>query len=280
MHLITLICLLILSTQLFANTETNTNITTNKFDYARSVALIIKVDDGGHILQRPDRHDPQNAFVLSFTIVSKYIADMQSAHAGMTLDLNSLQPHDSFLLVNHQTVQTLHLGDHWIGDENSFAVMETNDYQRLKSIFDSIKRSRGKPSPTDALDFYTRDIHQLWEEDSEEFYRKYYFPERGTLTPTSTSENSIKTSSYARSSLPLSKNLPLDINEPVLNQHSSSFAKSSLAVISINDSRENRPVYDSISQDTHLPLKTLLWKIILGCVLIAMAGYWWHRQRK
>lgn len=83
--------------------------------------------------------------------------------------------------------------------------METHDYHRLKSIFDSTKRSRGKPSSIDALDFYTRDVRQLWEEDSEDFYRKYYFPERDTLTPISTSENSINTSSYTRSSLPLNR---------------------------------------------------------------------------
>lgn len=150
---------------------------TGNFDYSRTVALILKADNGGHIFQRPERYEPQNAFVQSFAIINKYVAQMQPFHSGMMLDVDSLQVQDSLLLVNHQDIKLLQLGDHWLGDQDSFAVMESADYQNLKQIFDSRKRI-SKPTPQAMQDIYIQEIHDLWQEDSEEFYRRYYFPER------------------------------------------------------------------------------------------------------
>ncbi len=245
------------------------------FDYSQSVVLILKVEGGGHVYQRPDRRDPYNSFTQAFAIINKYIYQMQPTHSGLALDMSSLQAHDSFLLINHISTKMLYLGDHWLGDETAFAAMEPADYQTIKHIFDSRKRL-SEATPAMVLDTVRDNIHKLWQEDSEEFYQKYYFPERDTLTSTKTSENSTSTSSYVRSSSSLNKNLRTsDISGTVPDQHSSSFANSSIAVTSINAQKENQPLYDAKSQSTNFLLKTLL-----GCILIVIAGYWWQRKRQ
>lgn len=179
--------------QSFANPDANPD---EIFDYSQTVALILKTENGGYIFQRPEQDDPITAFVPAFAITYKYTSQMQSNHSGLALDMESLQPQHTFLLINNQSTKLLYLGDHWLGDENSFAVMEATDYQSLKNIFES-RMKVSKPTTEEAQQAYIKNIHDLWQEDSEEFYRRYYFPERNTRITTS-SVSAISSSFPAR----------------------------------------------------------------------------------
>lgn len=153
-----------------------------EFDYTQSVALILKVENGGHIFQRPDYDDPKNAFRMAFGIIQQYLGQIQSEHSGLTLDIDSLAIDYNFVLINHEDTKLFHMGDHWIGDEIAFAVMTHEDYSQLKDIFDSTKRHRNSATSKNSLDYYINDIHQLWQQNTEEYFREYYFPKRANLS--------------------------------------------------------------------------------------------------
>lgn len=231
------------------------------FDYSQSVALILKADDGGgYIFQRPERYDPANTFVTSFAIVHKYTSHMEPAHSNLELDIGSLQPQDSFLLVNHQNTKLLYLGDHWLGDENTFAVMEAADYQNLKRIFD-LRRQVSKPTQEEAQKAYIKEIHDLWQEDSEEFYRRYYFPGRESVTVTDNSSTLSHHSAPAQSTEPMDSNFSSAPEEETLT----------------NSSPTNLPVpTDSIDGETNHQ-RLVFWLCILPIVI---AVFWWWRKRR
>jgi hypothetical protein len=148
------------------------------FNYSQSVALILKVENGGHIFQRPDEDEPRNVFRMSFSIIAKYLGEVQSEQTVHTLDMSSLIVEYNFILINHDDTKLFYMGDHWIGDEKSFAIMTSEDYFSLKDIFDSSKRHRNDVTPEGVLKGYTADIHNLWGEDREEYERLYHFPEK------------------------------------------------------------------------------------------------------
>lgn len=234
------------------------------FDYSNTVALILKAEDGGgHIFQRPERYDPANAFVTSFAIVYQYTSQMQSAHSNLALDMNSLQPQYSFLLVNHQSTKLLHLGDHWLGDENMFAVMEPADYQNLKRIFD-VRRQVSKPTQEEAQKVYIKEIHDLWQEDSEEFYRRYYFPER---KPPVLIDNP---ASFSSQSVPAISTEPTE----TIDSNSSSRARETS---DIETTSNISPVDAGSSEEKINYLHQIFW---LCAMLVFIAGLWWWQKRQ
>lgn len=155
---------------------TLTHAQSDNFDYSTTVGMILYVDGGGHIFQRPDYDEPRNFFIIIYGIVGKYAAQMQPQHAGLSLDISSLPVEEKFLLVNHNAQKLLFLGDHWIGDDQQFSIMETSDYYRLKQLFAETRKHRDKPTEQVALEQYSQYIHNIWENGSENFYREFYFP--------------------------------------------------------------------------------------------------------
>lgn len=253
--------------------ETNDN-----FDYAASVALILKVEDGGHVFQRPDRENPLNSFIQSMVIINKYAAQMQPAHAGLALDIKSLQPQHSFLLINHQATKLFFLGDHWLGDENAFAVMETNDYQALKHIFDWRKKNTESTiTPKNVQDIYIREIHKLWQEDSEEFFRRFYFPEQGA-------SKSVSSASLNNSSVP-AKNIAQQ-NSSVINSSKATYkanddlADSTHATSSTTITAKPHTVIPAVTDTKADKAKSLSQTLALFFILTLTVAYWWWRQRK
>lgn len=243
------------------------------FDYSQTVALILKTDNGGYIFQRPEQDDPITAFVPAFAITYKYTSQMQSIHSGLSLDMESLQPQYTFLLVNNDNTKLLYLGDHWLGDENSFAVMETADYQKLKNIFESRMRV-SKPTDEDSQQTYIKNIHELWQEDSEEFYRRYYFPERNAQT-TASSASAISSSFPARS-FAQPNNIPREsTSEPIKNIEASRPLDSPVknTEVPYNISQTSA---DSSTKDTN----NLYQILLLIFILVLTAIYCWWRKRK
>lgn len=244
--------------------------TDNKFDHTTAVALILKVEKGEHIFQRPDRDEPYNSFVQSFSIVNKYINAMQPAQSGLALDMDSLEPHDSFLLVNNTTSKTFYLGDHWLGDEAAFAVMEATDYQHLKHIFETRKKVSEK-TESQYVDHYIKSIHDLWQEDSEEFFRRFYFPELTLPTPaTSQFDSSSSLSDHLhRSTSAAQSSLPEIVND------SSSETSASQTDINTQLAVRPSPIPGQTSADDDVRLKALL----LFSVVTLMTLWYWRKRK-
>lgn len=242
------------------------------FNYNQSVALILYAEGGGHIFQRPERFEPQNAFTLSFGIINKYISQMQPVHSGLMLDMDSLQPHDTFSLINHNSSKTLYFGDHWLGDKTSFATMDPVDYQHLKTIFDARKRISDRPTPQTLLDTYRDEIHELWQEDSEEFYRRYYFPERNN-----TSINTSSNPNIAPADKPSLHNQDLintgKIDKAVIRNEPDFIATAI-------DSRGNTGKIQSAPSVKKETCNRLLIISLLGFIFLLIACYWWWHKRK
>lgn len=156
----------------------------DNFNYSTAVALILQVEGGGHIFQRPDYDEPRNFFIIIYAIVGKYAIQMQPQHDGLALDISSLPIEEKLLLINHESQQLLFLGDHWIGDGERFAIMEDGDYRRLQGYFAENRKHRGEPTPSPFLDEYTKRIHKTWADDPDDFYREYYFPDPKPITNT------------------------------------------------------------------------------------------------
>lgn len=255
--------------QSFANPDANPDET---FNYSQTVALILKTENGGYIFQRPEQDDPITAFVPAFAITYKYTSQMQSNHSGLALDMESLQPQHTFLLINNQSTKLLYLGDHWLGDENSFAIMEAADYQSLKNIFESrIKVS--KPTPEEAQQAYIKNIHELWKEDSEEFYRRYYFPERNEQI-TASSVSAISSSIPARSFAQQNNTSQASTNETVKDVEESPHLTSPVKNIEAPD-KDIQKSSDSNTKGTNNLHPTLL----LIFILVLTAIYWWCKRK-
>lgn len=167
----------------------------DNFNYSTPVALILQVEGGGHIFQRPDYDEPRNFFIIIYGIVSKYAIQMQPQYSGLTLDLSSLPIEEKILLINHESQKLLLLGDHWIGDGERFAIMGSSDYDRLKELFAETREHRGEPSKNFQLAGYTRRIHKIWADDPDDFYREYYFPDPKAITNTTSPSTEITTTS-------------------------------------------------------------------------------------
>lgn len=162
-------------------TTTLAHAQSDNFNYSTAVGLILYVDGGGHVLQRPDHDEPRNFFILTYGIIGKYAVQMQPQHAGLTLDIASLPVEEKILLINHQAQKLLFLGDHWIGDGERFSIMETEDYHRLKGYFAETRKSRETPTPDRTLENYNARIHKIWADNAEDFYREFYFPNSNSL---------------------------------------------------------------------------------------------------
>jgi len=164
---------------------------TDEFNYSTTVALILQVEGGGHIFQRPDYDEPRNYFIIIYGIVGKYALQMQSQHDGLALDISSMPVEEKFLLINHETQKLLFMGDHWIGDGERFAIMDTGDYHRLQERFAETRKIREEPTPKPFLDSYTKRIHQLWSDDPDDFYREYYFPNQQSGSDTNATSKAV-----------------------------------------------------------------------------------------
>lgn len=157
------------------------------FNYSTAVSLILQEDSGGHIFRRPDYDSPRNFFILIYGIVGKYAIQMQPQYDGLTLDLSSLPIEEKILIINHKTQKLLFLGDHWIGDGERFAIMDSRDYTVLKGYFAQTRKHRGQPTKQSGLDKYIGKIHRLWSDDPDEFYREFYFPNSNPI-PSATAQ--------------------------------------------------------------------------------------------
>jgi len=261
-----LLILIFASRQSIANPD-------DAFDYSQTVALILKTENGGYIFQRPEQDDPITDFVPAFAITYKYTAQMQPNQSGLALDMESLQPQHTFLLINNQSTKLLYLGDHWLGDENAFSVMEAADYQSLKNIFESRMRV-SKPTPDEAQQAYIKSIHELWQEDSEEFYRRYYFPERNAQI-TASSASAVSSSFPARD---FSQQ-----NNPPRERSSATIKDGEDATRLTGPAKNSEAPYKDIQENADSNTKgtnNLQQILLLIFILVLTALYWWWRQSR
>jgi hypothetical protein len=263
------------------------------FNYSQSVALILKVENGGHIFQRPDEDEPRNTFRMSFRIISKYLGEVQADAATHTLDMSSLVSEYSFVLINYNDTKLFHMGDHWIGDENSFAVMTSEDYFSLKEIFDSSKRHRNDTTPENVLKGYTADIHNLWNDDPEEYERLYHFPEKAAKL-----NNEINPFEEPASHIPpTTENISTEAtSEQSAQEETINTQRKSLKTTPVNS--QSNIVADSV-QNTKIPSRdnslsgnqttsetlenaenqSYPPSLLLFALTLFVVGYFWRRQR-
>lgn len=259
----------------------------DKFDYSTTVGLILQVETGGHIFQRPDYDEPRNFFIIIYGIVGKYAIQMQPQHAGLTLDISSLPIEEKILLINHEAQKSLFLGDHWIGDGEHFSIMESGDYHRLRQLFAETRKHRGKPTDKAVLDMYSEGIHKLWADDPEEFYREFYFPGSTPLSA-DTRITEVKPELNTKEAKSGSDEGIIHSEEKSQKQraeeHQRPAATSEIKPIS-GQQHPNRPTQQKML-DHPIPdenvadayFKPWLWIMLL--IALLLAGYWRRRSMK
>jgi len=267
------------------------------FNYSTAVGLILYVEDGGHVFQRPDYDEPRNFFIIIYGIIEKYTHQMKPQHADLTLDISSLPVEEKFLLVNHEAQKLLFLGDHWIGDGQQFSIMEAGDYHRLKQLFAETRQHRGKPTEAATLDYYSQHIHKIWADDPEDFYREFYFPASNPIPNTASSPADItdtKTSSDMGIEKNNSRNAPetdVQPQEKDLGKDQLSKEKQKEAVIkettkSFADSQlPDSSMQQQVPRSTPQPEKTAdtydkLWLFALLLIFLSVVVYWRQRPMK
>ncbi|WP_323816174.1 hypothetical protein [Cellvibrio sp. NN19] len=275
------------------------------YNYSQTVAIILKTENGGHIFQRPDHENPRNLFIIILGIISTYTDQMKSEHAGLILDIQSLPVEERLLLINNLGEKLLYLGDHWIGDGQNFAIMESADYKRIKGLIEDTKKIRGAPPSDKRLKLYIGKIRDLWAHDEEEYYREYHFPEQSysslaalpeshqRLTsstpkvPAGANRQSISSAtsvSSAASTQPASSNAAMNSDVAVSSQAAmnskSDINDQLLKRAALVDGSEQSPAL----QDNDLLPETNninLSKVILSlCLFFIAVCFWWYRRRK
>jgi hypothetical protein len=256
------------------------------------VGLILYVDGGGHIFQRPDYDEPRNFFVIIYGIVGKYAIQMQPQHDGLELDISSLLIEEKILLINHEAQKLLFLGDHWIGDGQKFSIMETGDYHRLKQLFAETRKARDGPTKEDILENYGVHIHKIWADDPENYYREFYFPAAKPIPVPSSADTTtnqpmpdIKADAHSKREMKTdaqSRQGTQTNNEKkkiILPEEKKSFAINSFPT----PSRQQGMQVNSVQQqeirttgETHL--KHGVWILLLTSFLLV--GYWRMRGNK
>lgn len=276
-----LLTLLFLSAPVIADKE-------EEFDYRQSVALILQTKNGGHILQRPDYDEPKNAFRIAFGAIDNYLGEMHREHSGLELDISSLVAEYSFILVNHENTKLFYLGDHWLGDGSSFAIMDHEDYVTIKDVFDSTNRHRNDETPKNFLDNYIKNIQQLWQQDTEEYFREYHFPERGNTSPvdsipsnkpiirtnksTNFSSNQTSNNEPLRLILESKRQKTTESKTPIV---SNSLMKETLSDNSFNTENTEKDL--NAEQTASIKTTHLFWT--LGLIVLLLIGYLWWKGR-
>jgi hypothetical protein len=269
----------------------------DNFNYSTAVGLILYVEDGGHVFQRPDYDEPRNFFIIIYGIIEKYATQMKPQHAGLALDISSLPVEEKFLLVNNEAQKLLFLGDHWIGDGQQFSIMESGDYNRLKQLFAETRKHRGKPTEKATLDYYSQHIHKIWADDPEDFYREFYFPASNS-TPNTVSSSTGLTDTKTASNIEIEKNdsrneTEVDTHarekEPKKEQHTQEKQKEAVVEETTKSFAGNQlPDYSMQKQVPHNPTKpekttgtySKLWLFTLLLILLSLIVYWRQRQMK
>lgn len=265
------------------------------FNYSKAVSLILLEESGGHIFQRPDYDSPRNFFILIYGIVGKYAIQMQPQHDGLTLDLSALIIEENILLINHETQKLLFIGDHWIGDGERFAIMDSRDYSVLKGYFAQTRKHRGQPSKQSGLDKYIGKIHNLWSDDPDEFHREFYFPDprpipSATAQPTEmTTKNTASNTATQKAHIGNDDEAEIQSSERKNETHADAKGKSvsiKKEVKALNNnkvdstsnnqkSQQNTAISGSLT-DTYSEPK--LWIFLLVAMLAI--GFLWRRQSK
>lgn len=269
----------------------------NNFNYSTAVGLILYVEDGGHIFQRPDYDEPRNFFIIIYGIIEKYAHQMKPQHADLTLDISSLPVEEKFLLVNHEAQKLLFLGDHWIGDGQQFSIMEAGDYHRLKQLFAETRQHRGKPTEESVFDYYSQHIHKIWADDPEDFYREFYFPASNPIHNTASSPADI-TDTKTPSDMTIERNNFRNLPETDVQPQENELRKEQLAkekqkeaiikktATTFTDSQlPDSSIQQQVPRNTPQPEKTTntygkLWLFALLLILVSLIVYWRQRPMK
>lgn len=273
----------------------------DKFNYSTSVGFVLYVDNGGHIFQRPDNAEQRTSFNVAYEIVAKYSSQMQRQHAGLALDISSLPIEEKFLLINHNGQKLIFLGDHWIGDGERFSIMEGGDYHRLQQLFAKTRKHRGKPTEKAVLEAYIKDIHKLWADDPEEFYREFYFPEPKSTSNTVSSPTDItytktaldmeieKTNSRIETETDTDTDTQARERELKEAQHAQEKQKGAVIEETAKSFAGNQLPDSSMRKqvpiNTGHPEKTTetyrkLWLFLLLLILLSLAVYWRRKPTK
>ena len=271
------------------------------FNYSTAVSLILQEDSGGHIFRRPDYESPRNFFILIYEIVGKYAIQMQPQHDGLSLDLSSLPIEEKILVINHQSQKLLFLGDHWIGDGERFAIMDSRDYNVLKGYFAQTRKHRGQPTKQSGLAKYIGKIHRLWSDTPDEFYREFYFPNHNTNpnTAPAPSNRSLTTpipDPIASIPNPVTTNPDNKIEKrnsddkgTTIDQSHQKAAKQTQESATINNAENSSANLDALipkkTQDAQIQGKKIesadqkLWLGFLVLIGLSLTVYWWRKKQ-
>ncbi|HOY24751.1 MAG TPA: hypothetical protein PK002_16460 [Cellvibrio sp.] len=117
------------------------------FDYTKTVWIIHVIEGGGIVYGRPEpeEYDPRQGLIYIYEILIKYVYSMQDLNASRLP--NSLNVTHELILMNGLTEQRLLIGEHWISDERSIAVMSEVDYNNLKEWLKKREKNEDYKNP-------------------------------------------------------------------------------------------------------------------------------------
>jgi|GEM_PF-4400866 len=128
----------------FITINVNAQDETQTFNYKTTWRIVYFKDDSQFINQRPnDEYNKQQGFIQLYEILIKYVYSMQPLdETEGHIDTIKLGIWDEIFLINDEGYQSLLIGNQILSDGKGWALMNENDYGKLRNIL--VERSSNK----------------------------------------------------------------------------------------------------------------------------------------
>lgn len=109
------------------------------FNYKKTIWIIHAFEGGQVVYGMTNYYEPELAFITVRNILTKYVYVLENFPPATSL--RDLAPEYVLILMNDVTDQSLFIGDRWISDGRKMAIMQEQDFKKLKAILDHRKNT-------------------------------------------------------------------------------------------------------------------------------------------